>query len=95
MGKEAYFGSSDAKIKRKIYFIAQKFPLITVMCHKHLLFILQQFSLVFQELLREREKQYLRWGEGDMEGEKRKNITAMHEGFFSEQHLIVLLLRAK
>lgn len=30
-----------------------------------------------------------------MEGEKKKNVTAMHERFFTEQHLILLLLRAK
>lgn len=30
-----------------------------------------------------------------MEEEEMKNITVLHEGFFSEQHLIVLLLRAK
>lgn len=57
VGKEAYFASLDAKIKRKIYFIAQNFPLITGMCYEHLLFILQQFSLVLQELFRERENQ--------------------------------------
>jgi len=73
VGKEAHFASSDAKTKRKIHFIAQKFSLITVMCHKHLLFIPQEFSLVFQELLRKREKKCLRWGEEDVEREKRKN----------------------
>lgn len=53
MGKEACFGFLDAKTERKIYFIAQKFILITIICEKHWLFMLQ-FNLLLQELLRER-----------------------------------------